>query len=220
MNLPELLINSCWSWLWEDYSAEASGVAQLQCQTCIMSVVGAVLAQGLLANVNPGSGVRQTIIGCWSQHPLGLSLLKGAVISLGSNYHLLPVNSWSSPSLLYQVCHICSVVVSHLKIFAMCLTLGRLFPAASVFSVVPFKHPTSLWHLDDRMQQNCHNGCLVSVWGALTGGKGWDGGDTWYNIQMHYDYQGGLPLVTKTESDASLIKKHLTTLYCCFAFFY
>lgn len=37
--------------------------------------------------------------------------------------------------------------------------------------------------------------------------EGWDGGDTWYNLQMHYDYQGGLPLVTKTESDASLIKK-------------
>lgn len=150
MKLPELLRNSRWSWLWKDYRAEVSGVAQLQCQTCIMSVVGAVLAQGLLGNLNPGSGVRQTIIGCWSQHPLGLILLKGAVVSLGSNYHLLPVNSRSSPSLLYQVCYICPVVVSHLKIFAMCLMLGRLASADSVFSVVPFKHPASLWHLDNR----------------------------------------------------------------------
>lgn len=34
-----------------------------------------------------------------------------------------------------------------------------------------------------------------------------DGEETWYNLQMHYDYQGGLSLVTKTESDESLIKK-------------
>ena len=69
---------------------------------------------------------------------------------MGSDYHLLPVNYWSSPSLLYKVCYICPVAVSHVKIVAVSVKLGRLVPAASMFPILPFKQLAPPRHLDNR----------------------------------------------------------------------
>jgi len=81
--------------------------------------------------------------------PLGPSHLEGAVGSLGSNYHL-PVNCWSSPSLLCKVCRISPVDASHVKILAESLRLGRLVPAAGIFPTLPFGHQAPPRRLDDR----------------------------------------------------------------------
>lgn len=119
-------------WLWKDHSTGVAGVPQLRCSACIMRASRGCAGMGAGTGSNPGCGVwlQQPPLAC--QHPLGASQLKGAVGSLGSDCHLLPVNSWSSPSLLYKVCHTCPVAGSHMKISAVSLKLGRMVPAAGM----------------------------------------------------------------------------------------
>lgn len=120
-------------WLWKDHSTGVAGVLQRRCSACIMRAGRGCAGTGAGTGSNPGCGVRlwQPPLAC--QHPLGASLLKGAVRSLGSDCHLLPVNSWSSPSLLYKVCHICPVAGSRTKIPAVSFKLGRMVPAAGMW---------------------------------------------------------------------------------------
>lgn len=136
MSLPELPRSPCW---------RSSGFGKTIVREWLVYCSSRGCAgMGAGAGSNPGCGVRlqQPPLAC--QHAPGASQLKGAVGSLGSDCHLLPVNSWSSPSLLYKVCHLCPVAGSRMKISAVSLKLGRLVPAAGMWPVLASSTPRAL----------------------------------------------------------------------------